>query len=564
MSDCDLIYFNSTNLQSLNDEVELLRALFNSHGHLIKAEQKLKFQYLLYKQSYRLTKKDLIVHKNEEENKGGAQIQAEIGAINAELACYAEAGLSLDENNQYYLNLAGVFIPLPRSSYLSSRLKVLKSANKAQQRQSEQTISKTKLILLAEKIHAPMLKVFSNTIYQHFYAAYSIAKKIIDLVDDIFTPIINKSIKDIATANIASAIVIGITSGIIHATEFIIGIYTAIKAFAKKETSIRKTKIASGSLVAVITGTGLALCAVDLASSTGIAVAGSAFLPAVIPALLVIAFAITLWRHAYKLHHVKSEMTRLKERNNLLSADIALLEQKNKKLARNRATLHAGNQTATPATLKSNALLMINSYKKQADNIKKLADLNKELVKNELALEKLEVSRRKAEREVAFKSVEIVAATIVLASAILGTAAIVGAASVASFGFLPLALCIAGVAIGVTLKFLEWRDKKNGHIYSNGIISKLKDGWNSLFSCGKENQPSVSFSIGKTNNAHAYKKLNSTPKSAPQPALTKPCVRVEQRLPPLYTPAMLLASPAPASNSGAAKPDRSPTFYANH
>lgn len=489
MAQYSLVYFNETNQASLRNEVSWLRALLKHQGHLIDDNQRAALLALLNTQKKRLNNKILISHSVEDEDDGGERIKAEIEATRRELDCYAETGLNL--------NLAGVLIPFPRAQYLSSRLGVLKLMHPTTMKTTkpDKAVPDTffyKLIALIRK-------------------GFNVCKKGIDLVDDLWTAIGNTALPK-ALVSMVTPFIVGVASGIVHAVEGILGLKTVIKAATKIKTSIRKTKIATGSIITALAGAGVGISAAYLTTGTGIVLAGSALMPAIIPALLFAVFAVALSRNLYKLHDVKNKIDEMTQKNSKLFAEIETLQKNNQLLAKKRAVFCSINTNTSPQQIEQNALELINLFSQESVNNMKLATCRHDIENNNKTLAGLGNSLKKAEREVAFKTLELVAAAIVFIGVVLGTAAIVGAASAASFGIVPLVICIVGVTLGMGFKIFEQVDKKKDHKLSDGIIEKLKNGLSSIFSRKNSTQPAAAPCLTaktRSSNAATYAALGN-------------------------------------------------------
>lgn len=310
---------------------------------------------------------------------------------------------------------------------------------------------------------------------------FQVFKKFID--DEIWYMV--RSILPGAVNKLVDALVMGGLMAFVYCQEGYEGLKDVIKAFRNKEAEQRKTRIVAGTLILASAGSGIGLAASLIANQIGAPVAGTIFMPVILPALMVVIYSLALTKYAYRLMVVRKKEQEEKAiyeehlRDNQremeqLKRNLEVLEQQRKSI---RAQLDA-------YLLKKSENVPITEVeeKQHISNLVAQTHLEQNIKTHETKLKELEAdnevhrqrylpyleTRLKAERKVAFAAVEVLTSSVILVSSILGASFIVGA-SVASFGTFAAALLITGVCIGGAIKLFEWVDKKYDHACTKWI-----------------------------------------------------------------------------------------------
>lgn len=239
-------------------------------------------------------------------------------------------------------------------------------------------------------------------------------KKPADILDDLWNTV-RKFVPE-AIGAVIGAFLIGFLFFIIHLFEA----YTAAKEiyqiYQNEQERQRKTRYITSLLSFVFAGAGVGLSlslilgALSEVGVISLAVAGMAFFPIIIPGLIAGICALSLWKNSYVLHRAKEDEVSAKNSYEQLISE------------------------AYYDSVKADRLF--ESYQNAYND------------------------RLKAEQVVALNAIELAGSLLVCTGILLGTAAAIGAASIMSFGVVPLVLLIAGVVIGTVSKWIEYKDEK--------------------------------------------------------------------------------------------------------
>lgn len=482
----------SMNKSSLQAEIALLRRLLASNP------------------SYSLKLNDRLNKLNHPSFSSKEEIEMDsIESIDRELReVYEVRNINklVDDDELVYLpyGLNGISFISLRVRYLLDRRKYLVTQQKLNE------ASRAEILPAPIKAAPHPVKAFLLKVLHKAKAVYNVAKKIVDIIDDLWR-CITKPLKSLIPVELVNAItpfLIGSTNLFIHFCEGMEGLLDAIKAIKKTKTVARTTKIITGFLIAAIGATGTGLSASYIASATGAVVLGAQFMPVLIPALLTCIFIVGLSKNIdilktvnklYKKERV--ELKRLSEVAKQLDLTnayrIGNLEQdKGKLIVKRNLILSSIKDIKNIAIDKQEQLKAIEDKiseitKEQNFHSFKVEEAHKAVEKQKAVVEKFREKKLAAERDVAFKTIELTASLIVLAGTILGTAAILGAASVATLGFLPLGLVITGVVIASAFKLFEYIDGKKDNKYSNGLRNFFTDKVGPLFGRKKKFEAAV-------------------------------------------------------------------------
>src|SRR3990167_129175 len=317
-------------------------------------------------------------------------------------------------------------------------------------------------------------------------AAFDIGKKFIDIIDDIWSALRNTSIPK-HIIDMLNPFLVSASGGIINVVEAIFGLKRAYKAYKNKNIGQRKLRIATGVGAFALGITGTVCAGLLIASGVGAAIAGAAFMPIIIPSTLLGVYSLKLLRKTYTLHRAKQEEAKAKaayykvvmewdnELNNFRQQGLALQSELKKA---EKAVLEILNKK----NVSTEDQEKLDSYQHYLALQEKLdagyQEVQSRLESARLRYEHCHQETLKAERKVALSMLEAAASGLVLAGTILGLAAILGAASVASFGVLPLALVVTGVVLGVLVKVFEKVDNKT----ANKLSGSIRNFFSRLFS----------------------------------------------------------------------------------
>lgn len=477
---------SSMNFSSIEDEIELLDLVLAT---------KPRYPNILNKRQIALKRLDL----SNVETDSIEQIDHELREI------YEISNLNqlIRDDELYHFHSLQLGYVSPRVRYLLDKRKYLVDKEKLAEPSMQE-----KLAAIRSDIPPHPTKAFLAKVLHKAKAVYDVAKKIVDIIDDLWR-VITKPLKIWIPQDLVNAItpfLVGSTNLIIHFCEAVEGFLDAIKAIKKTKTVARTTKIITGFLIAAIGATGTGLCLSYIASAAGAAVSGALYMPVLIPALLTCIFIVGLGKNADILASVKKLHKKEKR-------ELKLLEEYADKLDRTKSALIENLEAQKSRLIAERNRIVFNLPNREridVDTQKVLAKLNHDISaiskeqnlysfqiddayqaveKQKVQVEKVYQKKLAAERAVAFKTIELTASIIVLTGTILGTAAILGAASVATLGFLPLGIVIAGVVIASAFKLFEYIDGKKDHKYTNGMRNFFTNKIGALFGRKKELEP---------------------------------------------------------------------------
>lgn len=336
---------------------------------------------------------------------------------------------------------------------------------------------------------------------------YDIGKKLFDIVDDLTTAILRlfapKAIIDSVGPILAASVGI-----VLHLCEGINGAWIAHKAIHReptpsneREANARVTKIVTGILTAstAVMGVGVgiaALCALAPKVSAGY-VLGISGGPVVIAGLMTVIITYSLIRRGERFHEAKKIEAEAKEEYqkkevglvrviNSLESNIAIAETRKEWLINRNSTLikslqvNRDNDVEKSEYEKNDKEITTLETQLRIDN-KQLAEQKDLLTEEKAKYDHSRDERLDAEREVAFTTIELTASLVVLTGTILLSAALLGAATVASFGTVPLGLLVGGAIGGFVIKVFEYVDKKNDNKFTRGIRNFFADLGESIF-----------------------------------------------------------------------------------
>ena len=420
-------------------------------------------------------------------------VTAALNAVDEEL--FSSYGFKINsEQNEDVLGISIDEILSPRLRFLLQKRRYLKALYDEEKKQISQN-------------HDEENKKKKSKLASISLTSFNIGKKIVDIGDDVWS-----ATRRFLSAEIVdkwNPFLIGGTVGIINAVEAVLGLKRAYKAY--KDTENKKGQRYSRIVVGVATfmlggaGTGLAISLV--ASAFGASVLAIEFMPVIIPACLFVIYNLSLFRKSYTFHQTKKQEEEAKnayydclkqnknkldrlhqlraqlreERDKIYEHIIPVLE-KVKFQKEHGETIHLSEEERP-------------YYNRYCDYLKKQDQcdqayykLQKDIHPLREKYQRCHEKRLDAERKVAINTVEVVASALVLSGIILGSVAIFGAASVASFGMVPLALIVTGVAVGFSLKILEFIDSKLHHKITNGIRNFFTNAWDNIFHKKSKNQ----------------------------------------------------------------------------
>jgi hypothetical protein len=305
---------------------------------------------------------------------------------------------------------------------------------------------------------------------------FQVGKKLTDMTDDVWSTLRGAISQN--TIDLVSPILVGITGFILLAVEGCLGGRDAYQAYKNEKIGQRKTRIASGATIFMLGGGGVGLSVAYLASAAGGVVLGSAFFPVVITAVLVGIYGLALWKRAYVFSCAKEDEAKAKQEyensaNTVKKLKESIVFKKHYKLS----------VTNISNLLFSTGLNGTTAVKLQAEiNLleEQLGHLQVEMLGKEQAYLQAQTARLNAERELAFSIMEVFASTLVLVGTILTATAIFSAVFIASFGAVPLAILIAGVATGFLSKVFEHCDEKKNYAYTQRLRNWFAKQWGKL------------------------------------------------------------------------------------
>lgn len=294
---------------------------------------------------------------------------------------------------------------------------------------------------------------------------FEVGKKVIDMLDDI----LNAIKRSLPFADNVVQVVIGAVSGLVHMIE-------SIKAWFKFFSTLKKspdqkigfkTRLVTEFIKGTIGLAGIGVGAALIAGSLGAAVLGIGFMPAILPIMLFGIYSLSLYNRSYIFHQTKLKLADAEKAVENEYGNLLAKQENKNKIIKEIAKLQLMDSHPNQLAIKFKEL--DDASKDVNDSTIKLSDLNAK--RDELSSKCLT-----AERKVAYASIEVATSIVVIVGTILGVAAIMGAATVATFGILPTAIILTGVAIAAGVKLFEFIDERTDFKLSNGIrnfFSKL-------------------------------------------------------------------------------------------
>ncbi|EKD73383.1 MAG: hypothetical protein ACD_45C00337G0001 [uncultured bacterium] len=407
--------------------------------------------------------------------KSEIDLDEELNKVNADITWYTNkveklSDKSHDEDLMFNSSYVRLRFLLRKRSYLETRKKKLTEVISNLYPEEK------------EKEHAGTL-----------YAIFNMGKKIVDTLDDAWNFL--KRVVSPHVISLVGPILVGAAGFIIHIAEGLQGIKGAYQAIRNEKIGQRKTRIATGVLTFALGGAGAGLGLSLVASALGAAVAGVAiaWIPILLPALLVGIYGLSLWRRSYILHRAKQEEAQAKadliefthnvsEKLTLLRDELKAVEQKKNELQPKIEEILRLREKNAPLTQGQTQAYeqYINIMHAISEKQTTYAELQGEFDGKQHIYAFYREKRLQAERDVAFGTIEVAAASLVAVGCILGAVAVIGAASVASFGLIPLALLIVGVVIGITEKYFEYQDEKNHFAYTRRLRNWFTEKWQNI------------------------------------------------------------------------------------
>lgn len=251
--------------------------------------------------------------------------------------------------------------------------------------------------------------------------AFDLIKKPADSMDDIWRSSQGAMPKNVAEGG--GPYIIGSLMFFIHLVEGIHGYYDAMEAYHNEKIKQRKSRIAVGVTTCMLAGAGMGMSASYLLKSSvstlAVSSAAMAVFPVLMPAFLCAIYTMALGRKIYTL----------------------------------------GEAIEVEQSAKSDYLCFMKSEMTDPEQEQKLLKKYQDACQDRLD----------AEKQVAFGALEVLGSMLVTVSVILSSVALLGAASVATFGVLPMALAITGVVIATLSKILEHQDEKNNGCYTRKL-----------------------------------------------------------------------------------------------
>lgn len=326
-------------------------------------------------------------------------------------------------------------------------------------------------------------------------ATFDIGKKLIDVVDDVWSAM--KNLLSAETIELVGSYLIGSIGAIVHAKEGYEGIKEFNEAYHNENIGQRKTRLIASTLTIMLAGTGIGLGGSLIAVGIGVSVAGAALFPALICGFLTTIYFVGLLKRSYILNqaieaeakakqeldeYLQNEYPQDQARLNQLTLEIHSLEAKKQRYEDNginQILCKRENQEHLSFEEYQSLTSYSHISRQLAEKQTGYATLTNKKERLEQCYRRQQSERLVAEREVAFATLEVAASALVLIGTILGTAALIGA-SIASFGIAPLAIIVTGVVIGVVSKFLENKDEKNQHSYSRSIRNWFCNLWDKV------------------------------------------------------------------------------------
>lgn len=388
---------------------------------------------------------------------------------------------------------------------------------------------------------------------EKFLSVFDIIKKFIDIIDDVWGAIGRAGLPK-KLVSFISPILVGTIGMIVHGTEAVRSLYHAIKNIGKEKSVLRNPKIIANAFIFSAAAAGFSASLIYLIANFSIYIAGSAFMPVIIPSMVAVIAGIGLIHNLYRYHVVMQNINSIQLSIEIYKKEIKehegkIAERKAKQTALLKTLEDLDKSTPDYAdTLKKNADILAQMATEDSEDQLKIVAAKQNIKKANLDIHTWNEKRSNAARHATFRGVELLATTIVIIGIILGTTAIVGAVGAASFGAAtPLAIIITGVVLGFALKAFEHFDGKKNFRLTTKILNGLKNlvfGQNSksdlIESCKKDNPPEVS----ANNNAPVVAQANlpSKQRTASFAGFVRPQVTLR-----------LCANTDPANNSNAAR-----------